>query len=460
MYYRPSPAIEQRVARLQEHLNQENPFLNGTVGHFKELDQVAYRLGLLPRSDSFATRISWWPVISCLGTFSSGKSTFINQYIGVRLQETGTQAVDDKFSVICYNQDETARSLPAMALDADPRFPFYQISDEIETVTEGEGKRIDAYLQLKTCNSPALRGKILIDSPGFDADQQRNSTLRITDRIVNLSDLVLVFFDARHPEPGAMSDTLQHLVADTLHRSDSNKFLYILNQCDSAAYEDNLEEVVAAWQRAISQHGLTTGPFYSIYSKEAMFPNEAEGLRERYERKRDADLEEIHKRLRDLDIERPYRIIGLLESTADEVEHRVVPKLRETLRRWRRLVLRLDTTALGVLAAALLGLTIWAGYWSGLSFNPPWLASLQESPIWAALLGGLVILLLGAGHFWIRGFAARRVAKELDDFAGPGEITGAFMKSTRPWRSIFQSRPAGWTRGTHEHCPGSGPIPQ
>ena len=57
-----------------------------------------------------------------------------------------------------------------------------------------------------------LRGKILIDSPGFDADAQRTSTLKITDHIIDLSDLVLVFFDARHPEPGAMSDTLAHLV--------------------------------------------------------------------------------------------------------------------------------------------------------------------------------------------------------------------------------------------------------
>ena len=32
-----------------------------------------------------------------------------------------------------------------------------------------------------------------------------------------------------------MQDTLQHLVADTIHRADSNKFLYVLNQIDNAA---------------------------------------------------------------------------------------------------------------------------------------------------------------------------------------------------------------------------------
>ena len=131
----------------------------------------------------------------------------------------------------------------------------------IEDVAPGEGPRIDTYLQLKTCHSPKLSGRIFIDSPGFDADEQRNSTLRITDHIMDLSDLVLVFFDARHPEPGAMHDTLEHLVAGPIRRADSNKFLYVLNQIDNAAREDNPEEVFAAWQRALAQKGLTAGRF-------------------------------------------------------------------------------------------------------------------------------------------------------------------------------------------------------
>ena len=62
-----------------------------------------------------------------------------------------------------------------------------------------------------------------------------------------------MLFDARHPEPGAMRDTLEHLVAGTVRRNDSNKVLFILNQIDTTAGEDNAEEVVAAWQRALAQ---------------------------------------------------------------------------------------------------------------------------------------------------------------------------------------------------------------
>ncbi len=89
-----------------------------------------------------------------------------------------------------------------MALDADLRFPFYKMSQELEKVEAGQGGRIDAYLRLKTCPSERVKGLILIDSPGFDADAQRTATLRITDYIMDLSDLVLVLFDANRPEPG------------------------------------------------------------------------------------------------------------------------------------------------------------------------------------------------------------------------------------------------------------------
>ena len=278
MFGRPSP-LQQRIKKLRSHLAQENPLLLQIVKSFRVLDNVAYRLGMLDDTTSFTTRVPWWPMISVMGTFSSGKSTFINFFLGEKIQQTGNQAVDDKFTVICYSNDDEQRVLPGLALDADPRFPFYQMSRDLEAVTAGEGARVDSYLQLKTCHSEHLRGKIVIDSPGFDADEQRTATLKITDHIVDLSDLVLVFFDARHPEPGAMQDTLEHLVGNTVRRPDANKFLYILNQIDNAAREDNPEEVFGAWQRALAQKGLTAGRFYSTYDLDAAIPIDNPTLR-------------------------------------------------------------------------------------------------------------------------------------------------------------------------------------
>ncbi|MEZ5479897.1 MAG: hypothetical protein R3E95_21180 [Thiolinea sp.] len=117
-----------------------------------------------------------------------------------------------------------------------------------------------------------MRGKILIDSPGFDADAQRKATLRLTDHIIELSDLVLVFFDARHPEPGAMQDTLEHLVKGAQRRNDSSKFMFVLNQIDTSAREDNLEDIVSSWQKALVQNGMAAGSFHILFNDKLAVP--------------------------------------------------------------------------------------------------------------------------------------------------------------------------------------------
>jgi len=94
MFY-PRKAIETRLKNLEKHLEQENPILIEAVQSFKELDSIAYRMGLISREESYATQIPWWPLISILGTFSAGKSTFINSFLGAKLQTSGNQAVDD-----------------------------------------------------------------------------------------------------------------------------------------------------------------------------------------------------------------------------------------------------------------------------------------------------------------------------------------------------------------------------
>jgi len=444
--------ISQRLQKLEKHLKLENPILSEVVQNFRELDRISRRIGFFHREESHATRTPWWPLISILGIYSAGKSSFINHFLQYNLQSVGIQAVDDKFSVICYTRDKKDRVLPGLALDADPRFPLYKISQAIEEVAEGQGEHIDAYLQLKTCPSKIMRGKILIDSPGFDADDQRTSTLRITDHIINLSDLVLVFFDARHPETGSMRDTLQHLVKATVNRRDSNKFLYILNQIDVTANEDNLEEVYAAWQRALAQYGLTAASSYAIYNEDAAIPFDNEDVRARFESKREADSNAIFTRIEQVGVERAYRIVGMLEQTARMLKADVVSRLARFKEGLRRKVLWLEGVILAALLVAFLVLTIWGGYWEGFSLSLPFLDLVVLNNY--TFFGTLAILLaiVGYVHFSIRRWAAKKIsARLLAEVKDPDlhpNYQLAFRKSSRWWRSLFWPNPAGWGKRT------------
>jgi hypothetical protein len=343
-------------------------------------------------------------------------------------------------------------TLPGIALDADPRFPFYQISRDIAEITANNGQRVDAFLQLKTCPSEQLRGRILIDSPGFDADSQRTSTLRITQYIIDLSDLVLVFFDARHPEPGAMHDTLEHLVTAILDRPDSSKFLYILNQMDTTSREDNPEEVVAAWQRSLAQAGLTAGRFYRIYNPNVCMPFEDPKVKERYEKKCQADMKEIQARMEQIGTERAYRIIGMLEQTAKDIEHTLVPQLRDLIQDWKK-----RTFLTEALFIFMLLILIVVGFATTGTAPDVWAQLKQMPEMGWGILGGILVLIGLSIHLKASKIAKNTLLKRLKTTIREEtlreSLMRAFQKNTSTWRSLFMwviSEPTGWGDATRK----------
>jgi hypothetical protein len=431
--------ISERIERLQRSLVQENPVLLSVVKSYQKLDKIAYAMGVLDKNNSYVEQISWWPLIAVLGTFSAGKSSFINQYIGRRVQNTGNQAVDDRFTVVCYGNGDDAMTLPGLALDADPRFPFFGIRHEIERVTEGEGNRIDTYLQLKTVPENSLKGKIIIDSPGFDADSQRDTVLRIADHIIGMSDLVLVFFDARHPEPGAMRDTLKHLVAQTRQRHDSDKFLFILNQIDTAANEDNPEDIMGSWQRALASSGMAGGRFYMIYNEAAAVQINDPSLAERFKRKKDIDLAAIRERMDRVSVERAYRISFALETLSDQIEKEWVAKIDAVRLEWARKVAFSD---LG-LAVVVAGISIWLALTTDV-FSMIDMQALLTDPTFgiSTSIAGVVLLL--TPHYYLRHWWAKRIHKRLLATKDQEGLARAFSRNTVFWRSMFAKYPRGW----------------
>lgn len=247
-----------------------------------------------------------------------------------------------------------------------------------------------------------------------------------------------------------MRDTLEHLVSKTIHRADSGKFLYILNQLDTTANEDNPEDVIAAWQRALGEHGLTAGRFYSIYSPTASVKIEDEALRARYEMKRDMDLDEIHGRMAQVEIERAYRIVSSLDNTAQEIENKVVPVLREAAQRWKTRVLWGDAVAFGAIALLFLGITINSGQWEGMRLTAGWWTWVTSSSTYLLVFGLILLAMTAAVHFGVRKLAASSLstwlASKQKDLSIRVNLIKAFNRNTKPWRSIFSIKPVGWGR--------------
>ncbi|WP_026340536.1 dynamin family protein [Thioalkalivibrio sp. ALJT] len=447
MFNRPGPRVRKQLKLLSDRLAEENPVLTGVVEPFRNLDRIGYATGLLdPVEESYAFTISWWPMIATLGTFSAGKSTFINEYVGMPVQRSGSQAVDDKFTVISYGGSGRVQELPGLALDGDPRFPFYRFSDEIERLTDGGGRTVDHFLAMKTAPSERLRGRIIIDSPGFDADEQRTAILQLTDHIIDLSDLVLVFFDARHPEPGAMRDTLEYLVNRVAERNDFTKLVFVLNQIDTTWREDNLEEVVSAWQRAVVRQGNATGRFYCLYNESAAVEIEDPQVRQRFEGKSRRDREEIHAKIQEISSSRSYRILGSLQAIAESIEKDALPALQKALGDWRRRVLQFDAGMFALVAviAVVVGSQT-AGGVTPLVDGSAWQA-MGERPMLTGFGVAVLAIVLAGIHFFNRGWIARRIARSLPVETAAGNWRAAFEKNTRPWRPMMRRTPLGMGR--------------
>jgi hypothetical protein len=210
---------------------------------------------------------------------------------------------------------------------------------------------------------------------------------------------------------------------------------------------------VGSWQRALAQKGLTAGRFYCIYSPEAAIPIEDDSLRQRFESKRDIDLAEIHGRMRQVGVDRAYRVMGLLEHSARDIEERFVPRLQEMMTDWRARVLRCDALVFGGLAVAIVVWTLWSGEWDGLSFTHPFWSALFTEPVWGYSVLVVGVLIGGYVHWLLRRFAASRVIASLKrqlnhmrDVEVLEALLGGFRKNTKLWRSVFARRPVGWTQ--------------
>ena len=112
----------------------------------------------------------------------------------------------------------------------------------------------------------------------------------------------------------------------------------------------------------------------------------------------------------------------------------------------------LSFSKLSALLVAFLGLTIWAGYWEGLSLSVPFLDLLILNEY--IFYGTLIVLLavIGYIHYRIRRWAAESVSAkllaEVKDADLHPNYKRAFRKNSRWWRTLLWPNPAGWGKRT------------
>lgn len=182
------------------------------------------------------TTIKWRPQVLVLGSYSSGKSTLINDFLGAKIQATGQAPTDDSFTIITYDDNpppdepiQTTESRDGKFLLNDSEYPF-------ETLKK-HGQRFASHFRLKKVNSPFLRNLAIIDTPGMldsitERDRGYNYQEVIGD-LAQIADLVLVLFD---PHKAGTVREIHTSLRETLpSRTFEDRVLFVLNRIDECA---------------------------------------------------------------------------------------------------------------------------------------------------------------------------------------------------------------------------------
>ena len=289
------------LIQLQSLFAADNLVLQNAAKVFHELDQFEYDLDLLKNEDTTAIHTSWWPIVSIIGGNSDVKKQFLEQFLGVQLPTT------HKITVFAQGAQASQTILPATALDVDYRYPFYRISQKIDQLQKGEGERINTHLELKTLNSSALEGKLLIDIPSFMHSTNVDVTELLTRYSIEQSDVMLVFCDVFN----STSQLVNQFIATLIAQQENKKIVYLFDDATAS---------VSSMQTRLANLGLTVGQF--IGSSQLNNPYSAEYV-------------QLAQQLANAAHQRTYRVLHSLEKSILDVENVVIYEIKKAIFIWK-----------------------------------------------------------------------------------------------------------------------------
>ncbi len=407
--------ISKHLVHLENYFSTANPILQKAGKIFHQLDQLEFDLGLIDNEDSSATKSSWWPIVSLVGGFSTAKSEFINRYLNANIHSS-----NHKFTVHQYTPQATNATLPGTALDADYRLPFYQTSHKIEQTVKGEGSKINAYLELKTVNSERLKGKLFVDTPVINPSLSSPVIPVLTQHILDMSDLVLVFTDLFDATPELIKTAIDAIIA----QQDTNKFIYVIDHSEISLDTTKTHEIIASWQRRLAGLGIHTGQFI-VLSESA-----------------EHSLAEIDQRLANIENDRSYRVLASLEKSITNINDVYISEVEKSLQIWKDRINMSTFIILGFVVTLLLFAEITIGVVQ-LLFDP--------------IIGPAFILILAAfilpTHIMMARVHAKFIINKLQDRQKELDLTenlsGLFEQSLTFWRIVLPiNEPVGKNKKT------------
>ena len=412
------------LLNIEKHFAHDNPTLIQAAKVFHELDQVEFELGLIDNDETTASKYSWWPIISVIGGLSPASSKFINEYLDTDQSLTGLQSSSHKFTVIQHNNQAPPVTLPGTALDVDHRLPFYQISRKIDRLVPGTSSNVNSYLELKTINNTRLKGKLFIEAPDFGMEDPISPvTQLLTNHIIEISDLVLVFCDIFDAEPHLLTELSKNIV----EQQDSNKFVYVIDSDNVASNT----EIIRLWQKKLAEIGIKTGQFIVLSSQNS--------LSDAHNRE---SMAIINQRMNSVNHYRSYRILHSLEKNIRDINNIIMPEISQAISLWKDRVHLSSLLILGFIITLMLFAEIQMGFFA-----------LLFDPIVGPLFLVALIAFMAPLHIVISKLQAKLIISRLDERQKElhlmENLSDVFEKSLTYSHMLLPiSTPVGWNKKT------------
>ncbi|MDF1583088.1 MAG: hypothetical protein RQ733_01655 [Methyloprofundus sp.] len=410
--------VSSSLQQLEQQLADKNPALLQAFRLYHELDQVAYDLGLIGIDDSLANKTSWSPIITVIGDASSGKIEFINHYLNSIPPAIDPYSIHAQFTVLIYRDDQSPMTLPGTAVDGDPRFPFFHISERLEQLEKGASRNINSYLELKTNNSNQLKDKTIILAPGFAANQKQAETELLREHASTLSDLVFVFFDARQSTLEDFRSSLSPFLKHSARSNNPSKYIYVINEPSNNTESVDLND----WKQQLIHLGLEAGQFFVLSESTASSTQQA-----------------IEQKLTNIDVESAYRILNNLQQHITEFDTVVMHEVQKGIDLWKDRSHFTLTVVLSFIALTLVAGEIQMG-----------LLAVLLDPFVASVALFLLIVCLIPVHIYSSKVHAKFIAKKLAErqveLGLIENLPALFNKGITLWRILLPIRqPVGWT---------------